>query len=378
MTEDFERKAEDALGAAVRAAEMEALTVMADRLGKLSPDDSLADALANAPADLTRMERAMERGADSTADAAEAAVASLMDDTEEWAAPMLAAAGASLNPEPLAAILAQGGRDAADAVRARMSTSALGLMDQQGRVLPFRDAYISIVSRAASDMAQGYASGYNATADAISEAVDAMADGGVRVMYASGRTRDVSAAVRQSVMGTFRKAMHDCRWEAGAQFGADGVEVSAHALCAPDHLPHQGRQMTMAQYEALNATLKRPLVDGANCRHVAFPVLLGVSAPAYSEDELEGLRERSLEKVTFNGLSGEPLTMTRYEATQYQRRLETSIRKAKMSAALKERAGVDASADKARARALQARYRAVSKEAGLITRSELARVRIPR
>ncbi|MBR3690276.1 MAG: hypothetical protein IKL97_04165, partial [Eggerthellaceae bacterium] len=77
------------------------------------------------------------------------------------------------------------------------------------------------------------------------------------------------------------------------------------------------------------------------------------------------------------GLSGDPLTMTRYEATQYQRKLETMIRKERMNGAMLERAGIDPSESKARVRALQARYRAVSKEADLVTRGELTRVRIP-
>jgi 2-hydroxychromene-2-carboxylate isomerase len=69
--------------------------------------------------------------------------------------------------------------------------------------------------------------------------------------------------------------------------------------------------------------------------------------------------------------------MTRYEATQYQRELETMIRKERMTGAMMERAGLDPAESKARVRALQSRYRAVSNEAELVTRGELTRVRIP-
>jgi hypothetical protein len=106
-------------------------------------------------------------------------------------------------------------------------------------------------------------------------------------------------------------------------------------------------------------------------------VLLGVSPPAYSADELDELMETSQREVTVTGLSGKPRTMTRYEATQYQRQLETMMRNEKMSAAMAERAGVDASGYKARVKALQSRYRTVSKEAELVTRGELTRIRIP-
>jgi hypothetical protein len=135
--------------------------------------------------------------------------------------------------------------------------------------------------------------------------------------------------------------------------------------------------MSLKAYEAVNASLDRPIMDGANCHHLAFPVLLGVSPPAYSEAELDELVETSQREVTVTGLSGRPLTMTRYEATQYQRQLETMMRKERMRAAMEDRAGLDPSRSMARVRALQSRYRAVSNEAELVTRGELTRVRIP-
>lgn len=372
----FQLDAEDALTAATRAVETEVVSVMVDRLALMSPEDSVADALSNAPADLMRIEGALERGADGVAAAAEA----LMDDmavaNEAWSAPMFEAAGIVYSAEPVAAIVSAGKLEAVEAVRLRMSTSVIGLATQDG-VLPLREAYTTLVSRAAADMVIGAASGQDAVAYAVTEALKPLCGSGVRVMYESGVTRDLTAAVRQSVMGTYRKTMHDARWEMGRQFGADGVEVSAHGICAPDHLPYQGRQMTLERYEAVNASLERPLVDGANCRHIAFPVLLGVSPPAYSADELDELVETSQREVTVTGLSGKPRTMTRYEATQYQRQLETMMRKEKMSAAMAERAGMDASGYKARVKALQSRYRTVSNEAELVTRGELTRIRIP-
>lgn len=375
-TTDFQLDAEDALTAATRAVETEVVAVMVDRLAALSPEDSLADALSNAPADLMRMEHAIERGADGVSAAAEA----LMDDmgaaNEEWAAPFFEAAGMAYAAEPVAEIMAAGKREAVDLVRARLDTSAIGLVTHDG-VLPMREAYTALVSRAAADMVLGSASGQDAVSYAVRKALTYLCDNGVRVMYASGATRDVSAAVRTAVMGTYRKTMHDARWEMGRQFGADGVEVSAHGVCAPDHLPHQGRQFSLADYKALNESLERPLVDGANCRHVASSILLGVSKPAYDEAYLDSLVETSQREVTITGLSGDPLTMTRYEATQYQRKIETMIRKERMNGAMLERAGIDPSESKARVRALQARYRTVSNEADLVTRGELTRVRIP-
>ncbi|MBR3690400.1 MAG: hypothetical protein IKL97_04805, partial [Eggerthellaceae bacterium] len=121
--------------AATRAVETEVVAIMVDRLAALSPEDSLADALSNAPADLMRMERAIERGADGVSAAAEA----LMDDmgaaNEEWAAPFFEAAGMVYAAEPVAEIMAAGKKEAVDLVRARLDTSAVGLVTHDG-VLP--------------------------------------------------------------------------------------------------------------------------------------------------------------------------------------------------------------------------------------------------
>ena len=39
----------------------------------------------------------------------------------------------------------------------------------------------------------------------------------------------------------------------GEQFGADGVEIDAHMLCAEDHLPYQGGQYSNEEFEQFGA-----------------------------------------------------------------------------------------------------------------------------
>ena len=66
-----------------------------------------------------------------------------------------------------------------------------------------------------------------------------------KVRYASGLTRRLDTAARQNVLDGFRALMQRTRDETGKAFGADGVEISAHMLCAEDHLPYQGRQFSL-------------------------------------------------------------------------------------------------------------------------------------
>ena len=89
------------------------------------------------------------------------------------------------------------------------------------------------------------------------------------------------------------------------------------------------------EFERLQAQLERP-IGMWNCRHFAFPIILGVSEPAHSPELLENYRRTSREKITIDGA-----TRTRYEWTQQQRKLETAVRRQKDIANTARAAGDD-------------------------------------
>lgn len=202
-----------------------------------------------------------------------------------------------------------------------------------------------------------------------SRAEQLAARGILSVEYPSGRTLRLDSAVRMNTMDGFRGTMNTLREQQGREFGADGYEVSAHALCAPDHLPVQGRQYTYAEYDEMNGNLQRP-IGTMNCKHVHFPVIVGVSPDTYSDAQLKAMAEYSDHEVTWNGLSGKEMTGTRYDATQYQRQLEASLRTKKSEAKAYAEAGDDTEARRCRsqARALQVEYRIISEQMGLATK----------
>lgn len=368
---DFTEAAEDALDAAGRAVEAKVLSIMAHRLATLTEETTLSQALSSTSADVRKMESAIERGASDIAAASDALMADEMDQTAQWAAPMYAAAGATMSGA-VAGIIEDGAKDAREQIRALCDTSAVGLQSKDG-FLPIREAYVASVTDAVTAMRAGKATGTEAVQKAVTEQLSHMCRTGVRVRYASGATRELHAAVRQSVMGTYAKAQTNARWQAGREFGADGVSITAHALCAPDHMPYQGRRYTLEEFRDINDNqLERQLVDGPNCRHRAFPILMDETKHAYTDADLEEMRRESERTVTVDGRE-----MTRYEATQVQRRYEREIRAVRLEAGLLEREGLDATAQKARMRELQARYRAVSKDAELTTRRERTMVYLP-
>ena len=168
---------------------------------------------------------------------------------------------------------------------------------------------------------------------------------GIRVEYASGITRRLDSAVRMNVLEGIRQTNNAVRMITGEEFGADGVEISAHALCAEDHIDIQGQQyalgdkdvtvdgVTYESFEQLNASLDRP-ISTLNCKHITFPIILGISAPAYSDDELQSFKDNSQEMIDIDmGVDGDgnPITkqITKYAATQLMRKYETAMRYAK-------------------------------------------------
>ena len=215
---------------------------------------------------------------------------------------------------------------------------------------------------------QGGITDYNS---AIRRAMKAAAQDGLRVKYPnSDLTRRLDTAVRMNVLDGVRAINQDILRQVGDEFDADGVEISAHALCAEDHLPYQGKQMSIKEFEALQNRLKRPF-GMWNCHHNWHYIILGVSEPAHTPEELAEYRRNSNELIEIDGVK-----KTRYEWTQEQRKIETGIRYQK-DIAVTAKASGDMMVRRECAyniRELEKRYAKISDAAGLIEKPERMRV----
>ena len=186
-----------------------------------------------------------------------------------------------------------------------------------------RQTYSSIIDRAIYEIKTGVTD-YNT---ALRQSVRQLADSGIRVVdWASGVTRRADTAARMNILDGVRQLSQQMLNYHAQQYGSNGVELSAHAISAPDHVEAQGHQFTNAEFEKMQsgadfedvngksyAGFKRPIGQW-NCKHLAFPIIIGVSQPAHSESELNRLKQNSAEK---------------YELTQEMRRKETNLRKLK-------------------------------------------------
>lgn len=241
-----------------------------------------------------------------------------------------------------------------------------GEMINLSRTTIAAEGYRSAVDKAIQTVQMGIEDYNSAMRRAISEAGTA----GLRVTYPSGRTMRLDSAVRMNVLDGIRSLSNATMMRLGEEFGADGIEISAHRLCAEDHLPYQGQQFSKKAFDDLQSRLSRPF-GMWNCKHSMHPILLGISPPAYDEDELEEYRKFSKEKIEIDGIS-----KTRYEWTQEQRRIETAVRGQKDASVLARRAGnAPARRDAQRnINALMDRYDKISEKAGI--RTDYGRMRV--
>ena len=242
-------------------------------------------------------------------------------------------------------------------------TQTLGMIDPYGRALPLQEAYKSAVDYAFKQVSTGVTD-YNT---AVRQATRNLVNKGIRVIdYESGVHRSVEAAVRGSIMGGLGLMQEQISQQDHDDLGADGWEISAHAASAPDHEPIQGRQYSDSEYQVLNNSLARR-IGTLNCGHAAFPIILGVSSPQYTEAELREFREKNEAGIDYQGRH-----YTTYEATQMQRKIERSIRTQKRRILADEATGDDEKleVDQIKLNRLNDEYRRFSKTAGLRTQDD--------
>lgn len=163
---------------------------------------------------------------------------------------------------------------------------------------------------------------------AIRQACNKLAASGVRTIdYESGHSDRIEVAARRALLTSVAHVTHRISEENGEELGADGWEMSAHSGSRPSHAVYQGRQYTQEQYERII----KPLISEPNCRHDVFPIILGVSEPAYTEEELQNIDQPPF---TYEGRK-----YTAYEASQQMRKMERAMRKQKDRCIVADAAG---------------------------------------
>ncbi len=211
------------------------------------------------------------------------------------------------------------------------------------------ETYQDVIDEAIINVGQGKQNFDSAMRKTIKE----LGDSGIRsVDYDSGRSIRMDSAVRMNLKGGLTHMHEEMQNQLGKEFDADGVEISVHFNPAPDHQEAQGKQFSNEEYEKLQETGVAKSYDGEeidmhlelasgksslshrpigeyNCYHYTFAIVLGVSKPNYSKEELKDIIEQNQKGFEFDGVH-----YTNYQGTQLQRRIETEIRKTKDTLAI--------------------------------------------
>lgn len=351
------------------------------KIGKVSPSDAhrLKSAIEYAGADLPAIQKELARTMGLNEKDLEAMFEDVAAENVDFAniyykARGMQAVGSYAENAALNAFVEAAKVTAAVGVTNISNTTMIGF-ESGKRIIPLREYYIQTVDRAITFAQTGTVDYYTAMRSTIKE----MARSGLRrVTFDSGYSRRLDSQARMNLLEGVRRLNSQMMEQTGREFGADGVEISAHALCAPDHQHIQGRQYSLAEFERINSRLKRP-IGTLNCHHFATPIILGVSKPVYSRSELAEINRRSNQKITYQTTDRKgntvTKTMSRYDASQRQRQLETAIRYAKDERDACVAAGDKLGATQARKKsaALTAEYKRFSEQAGLTVRLERTR-----
>ena len=238
----------------------------------------------------------------------------------------------------------------------RNSVLGYTIKDNFGNVqfLGLRETYDRVLEEAFLNVSQGKTTFDVAMADILK---DIGGSGLKTIEYQSGRSVRLDSAIRMHLQDGLRLLHNENQKIIGDEFRYNGIEVTHHANAAPDHIDtvdgkqfasidkiqeqiNDGTEKQIKQtdirdnqvwvkgkmyddYNAVNNSLQRQ-VSTLNCRHTIFPIVLGVSKPEYTEEQLQADKEKN-----FQGFDIDGKHYTLYEGEQLQRQLERRIRQQK-------------------------------------------------
>lgn len=213
-------------------------------------------------------------------------------------------------------------------------------LDVDGNVIgstPLKGAFERAISEAVQAVSRGTVD-FNT---AMAKTVERLGGSGVKVAYGSGVNRSLSAMIRQNLLYGAKQAAQSYDQHVGDLLECDGFEVDAHAGCRPTHEFMQGqlysydREKTVDGVTYEDGTEALTALKDYGCLHFKTDVILGVSSPRYSPEELERIHRETTELIEYNGKR-----KTLYEWKQTQRSLERAVRTERQKAEMFKAAGM--------------------------------------
>ena len=210
------------------------------------------------------------------------------------------------------------------------NTKALSVLDRNGNPIRFRDAIYKSFGDAVKTVTEGKADFYTT----MRQTVQNLGGGGCRVNYGEGITRRLDTVVRQNMAYGIKQSHKEYNALVGREIGADGIEIDVHANSRPSHRYMQGKQYAKgAEGKTINGIFYPSaekedvydrLYEDYNCRHYETDIILGISEPRYSAEELRRFEERDKRLYKIGNIEKDG-----YGWSQSLRACETEIRKCK-------------------------------------------------
>ena len=282
----------------------------------------------------------------------------------------------------------------------KTSAVAFGWQDKNGTITykGLKKTYQDLLDEAVLNVAQGK----ETFDEAMYRQLKKIGGGGIKVIFPStyvskdekgnevlkNRVMRADSAVRMQIKSALRNLHNEVQAEVGKEFGADGVEISVHINPAPDHAEVQGRQFSKEEFKkfqndqyAVDYTGKafppehnghdRRSISEYNCYHYTFDIVLGVSKPNYSNEQLQEILDDNEKGFELDGER-----YTNYQGSQMQRQLETEIRKQKDIQIMAKASGNKELVAESQQKITQLtrKYKELSDVSGLPTKMERMRV----
>ena len=164
--------------------------------------------------------------------------------------------------------------------------------------------------------------GVKSYTQAIIEEVKKLSKQGAVIQYPSGAKRSIESAVRTNILTAVNQNCGKLQEARADEMGWDLMELTAHGGARPSHASWQGKIVSRSGkkgYLSLDdiGYGEATGFKGVNCRHDWYPYYKS-SIKTYTNEQL---KEWEQEKLEYNGKR-----MSKYDATQEQRKIERVIR----------------------------------------------------
>ena len=256
-------------------------------------------------------------------------------------------------------------------------TKALCVMGADGKPIGMQKYYTDVLDKAVMQVTTGATDFHTAMRDSIIE----LGGSGVRVDYGGGITRRLDTVVRQNLLWGAKQASVEYNTMIGEELGCDGVEVDAHSNPRESHRFMQGQQYSLhgekkingVVYEDFKASGAEDALQDYGCLHYRTPILLGVSEPRFSKEQLAQIEADNKKQYKVGNLEG-----NKYFFSQKMRSLESAIREQKDIKAVAQASGDKALVKKCneRIKAYKDKYTEITDATGLSP--ETKRMSVPR